>query len=155
MNNDPHIPQSRPLGTSGLKPGQVLSRGVMRHLRRIGFSVLEEFVPTRGRRVDVMAIGPKQEIWVIECKSGLADYAADHKWHEYLQWCDQFYWAVDTDFPTDVLPADTGLIFADGYGAEIIRAAPNDPLAAARRKKMIHKFAMNAADRLHYLQYKG
>lgn len=155
MSFDHQRPQDGLTRLSTLKPGQVLARGVMRHLRRLGFSVLEEFVPTRGRRVDVMAIGPKQEIWVIECKSGLADYNADHKWHEYLEWCDQFYWAVDTEFPTEVLPQQTGLIFADGYGAEIIRPAPIEALSAPRRKKMIHKFAMNAADRLHSLIERG
>lgn len=150
MEND----DLRPFQTMAtLKPGQILARGVMRHLRRIGFSVMEEFVPTRGRRVDVMAIGPKQEIWVVECKSGLADYNSDHKWQDYLEWCDAFYWAVDVDFPTEVLPDGTGLIYADGYGAEIIRPAPLDPLAAARRKKIIHKFACNAADRLHSLSF--
>ena len=44
-----------------LLPGQRLARGVCRHLASLDFAPLEEFVPERGRRVDVMALGPKGE----------------------------------------------------------------------------------------------
>jgi hypothetical protein len=132
-----------------LQPGQLLARGVSRHLRGHGFVSVEEFVPERGKRVDVMALGPKGELWVIECKSSRADFQSDSKWEGYLEWCDRYFWAVDTEFPTDLLPVETGLIIADAYDAEIIRMAPEDKLAPARRKKMIQKFAMDAASRLH------
>ena len=135
-----------------LQPGQLLARGVSRHLRGHGFVSVEEFVPERGKRVDVMALGPKGELWVIECKSSRADFQSDSKWEGYLEWCDRYFWAVDTEFPTDLLPVETGLIIADAYDAEIIRMAPEDKLAPARRKKMIQKFAMDAARRLHGLR---
>ena len=48
--------------TDLLQPGQLLARGVSRHLRSHGFVSIEEFVPTRGLRVDVMALGPKGEL---------------------------------------------------------------------------------------------
>ena len=131
-----------------LQPGQVLARGVSRHLVDLGFAALEEFVPARGLRVDVMALGPKGELWVVECKSSLADYRGDHKWTGYLEWCDRMFWAVGADFPVDVLPEDTGLIIADGYDAEVIRMAPEDRLAAARRKALTLKFARDSARRL-------
>ena len=51
----------------------------------------------------------------------------------------------------DVLPPDTGLIIADGYGAEIIRPAPESRLAGARRKAVTLRFAHAAAGRLHTL----
>lgn len=131
-------------GTSG----QRLARGVCRHLRSHDFVCVEELVPTPGLRVDVMALGPKGEIWVIECKSGRADYQTDHKWQGYLPWCDRFFWAVDSDFPTELLPDGTGLILADPYDAEIIRMGPDTPLAPARRRVMVQKFARHAAVRL-------
>ncbi|GAA6179276.1 MmcB family DNA repair protein [Shimia sp. NS0008-38b] len=134
--------------TQTLQPGQLLARGVSRHLRSHGYVSIEEFVPDRGLRVDVMALGPKGELWVIECKSSRADFQSDSKWQNYLEWCDRYFWAVDTDFPTDLLPEGTGLIFADGYDAEIIRMGPEDKLAPARRKKLIQKFAVDAARRL-------
>ncbi|TMV08059.1 MmcB family DNA repair protein [Ruegeria sediminis] len=138
--------------TLDLQPGQKLARGVARHLASHGFVSVEEFVPARGLRVDVMGLGPKGELWVIECKSCRADYQADSKWEGYLDWCDRFFWAVDIEFPTDLLPTRTGLIIADAYDAEIIRMGPEDKIAPARRKKMIQKFAMDAARRLRTLR---
>ncbi|MBP6737397.1 MAG: MmcB family DNA repair protein [Rhodobacteraceae bacterium] len=129
-------------------PGQRLARGVCRHLLGHDFVTVEEMIPAPGLRVDVMALGPKGEIWVIECKSGAADFRADRKWQSYLEWCDRFFWAVDGDFPTSLLPEGSGLILADAYDAEILRMAPETPLAPARRKVMVQKFARQAALRL-------
>ena len=145
--------QPAPLET--LMPGQLLARGVARHLVSHGFVCVEELVPTRGLRVDVMALGPKGEIWVVECKSSRVDFTSDSKWQGYLEWCDRFFWAVDEAFPTDLLPEDTGLLIADPYDAEIIRMAPEDKLAPARRKVMVQKFATHAARRLHALRDPG
>ncbi|WP_420838878.1 MmcB family DNA repair protein [Aliiroseovarius sediminis] len=131
-----------------LMPGQLLARGVCRHMLAHGFVTVEELVPTRGLRVDVMALGPKGEIWVIECKSSRVDFMSDQKWQGYLEWCDRYFWAVDGDFPTDLLPEGTGLIIADSFDAEIIRMAPEDKLPPARRKMMVQKFATHAARRL-------
>ncbi|WP_424986508.1 MmcB family DNA repair protein [Microbulbifer sp. S227A] len=141
--------------SSLVKPGQLLARGVCRHLKGHGFVSVEELVPTRGLRVDVMGLGPKSEIWVIECKSSRADYQSDSKWQGYLEWCDRYFWAVDQDFPTDLLPSETGLIIADSYDAEIIRMAPEHKLPPARRKVMVHKFAVHAARRLQALRDPG
>lgn len=132
---------------TALMPGQILARGVCRHLRQHDFVTIEEFVPGRGLRVDVMALGPKGELWVIECKSSRADFTSDAKWQGYLEWSDRYFWAVDEDFPTDLLPEDTGLIIADGYDADIIRVGPETRLAAARRKVLTQKFARHAARR--------
>ena len=130
-------------------PGQRLARGVARALMALDFVTVDELVPTPGLRVDLMALGPKGEIWVIECKSGRADFRTDQKWQGYLAWCDRFFWAVDGDFPTELLPEGTGLILADAYDAEIVRMAAETPLAAARRKVVVQKFARHAALRLH------
>lgn len=136
-------------------PGQRLARGVCRALRQFDFVAVEELVPAPGLRVDVMALGPKGEIWVIECKSSRTDYLTDQKWQGYLEWCDRFFWAVDQDFPTDLLPDGTGLIIADAYDAEILRMGPETPLAGARRKVMLQKFARHAASRLHAFRDPG
>ena len=45
-----------------------ISRGVMRHFAQIGLSSLSEFSPKRGLRVDIVALGPSDEIWIVECK---------------------------------------------------------------------------------------
>ena len=137
---------------AGLMPGQRLARGVARMFRDLGFVTVEEMVPAPGLRVDLCALGPRGEVWVVECKSGPADFRADRKWRGYLDHADRFFWAVDADFPVDLLPEETGLILADGYGAEILREGPITPLAAARRRKMLLLFARHAALRLQALR---
>ena len=132
-----------------MKPGQLLARGVCRHLLSHNFVTVEELIPTSGLRVDVMALGPKGEVWIVECKSSRADFQSDQKWQGYLEWCDRYFWAVDEDFPTDLLPEETGLIIADQYDAEILRMGPETKLAGARRKVMLSKFARHAALRWH------
>lgn len=135
-----------------LQPGQILARGVARHLATLGFACVEELAPTRGLRVDVMGLGPKGDVWIIECKSSRADFMSDTKWTGYLEWSDRYFWAVDADFDVDLLPQGSGLIVADGYGAEILRMGDETRLAPARRKVLTHKFAMLAARRLHLLK---
>jgi len=131
-----------------LTPGQLLARGTCRCLADHGFACVTELVPKPGLRVDVMALGRKGEIWVVECKSGRADFTSDHKWRGYLDYADRFFWAVDADFPAEILPADTGLIRADRFGGEIARMGPEARLAPARRKAVTQGFARTAALRL-------
>ncbi len=113
---------------------------------------MDEFTLDSGRRVDLLAVGRKGEIWVVECKSSRIDFVSDTKWKGYLDYCDRYFWAVDMNFPFDLLPGTTGLIVADQYDAEILRMGEETKLAAARRKSILLKFARNAADRLHYLR---
>ena len=142
-----------PLDT--MAPGQKLARGVARHLSSLGLVSIEEFVPTRGLRVDVIGLTAKGEIWIVECKSSRADFQSDNKWQGYLEWCDRFFWAVDSEFPLDLLPDESGLIIADAYDAEVVRMAPEDKLPTARRKVMVQKFAVIAARRLQALRDPG
>ena len=52
------------------------------------------------------------------------------------------------DFPVDLLPAETGLILADAFDAEVVRMGPETPLSGARRKVVLRTFARTAASRL-------
>ena len=131
-----------------LLPGQRLARGVCRHLRGLDFAPIVEFAPAPNLRVDVIALGPRGEIWIVECKSSRVDYVSDQKWSGYLEWCDRFFWAVDLAFPSEILPEDAGLILADAYDAEIQRWPTARPLAGARRRALTQRFARVAAGRL-------
>jgi hypothetical protein len=137
-----------PVASSALAPGQILARGVCRALAAQNFAPLTEFVPAPGLRLDVIALGPKGEVWVIECKSSRADFVTDRKWQGYLAWCDRFFWAVPPDFPTGLLPQDQGLFLADGYGAELCRLPSETPLAPARRKALTLAIARQSLSRL-------
>ena len=125
-----------------------IARGVMRHFSQIGLSSLSEFSPTKGLRVDIITLGMANEIWIVECKSCQSDFKSDKKWQNYLDWCDRYFWAVDANFPIDILPPDTGVIIADAYDASILREAPLNKLSVARRKKIIKSIAKSACNRL-------
>lgn len=128
--------------------GSSLARGLCRYLTQAyAMAPVCELVPTRGLRVDVMALSKTGEIWIIECKSCRADFRSDRKWTGYLPWCDRFFWAVDSAFPQEILPNDTGLFVADRHGAALIRDAALHKLPAARRKALTLKFAHHAAAR--------
>lgn len=126
-------------------------RGAGRLLRRMGASCLAEVTLKSGRRADLMAIGKGGEIWIIEVKSSLADLRADRKWPDYRDFCDRLYFATAPEVALDPFPEDAGLMLSDGFGAEILREAPEHRLAPARRKAVTLRFAHMAATRLHAL----
>jgi hypothetical protein len=123
-------------------------RGVQRLLTVHGFTSVSEMPLANGRRADVLAVGPSGDIWIVEIKSSISDFRSDQKWPEYRNYCDRLFFAVDPSFPSEIIPADTGLIIADRYDGEIVRDAPEQKLAGARRKMLILQFARIAAARL-------
>lgn len=125
-----------------------IARGVGRLLAAHGYASVTEMTLANGRRADVVGLGDKGDIWIVEIKSSLDDFRADQKWPEYRDFCDRLFFAVAADFPREVLPEDTGLVIADRYGAAILREAPEHRLAGARRKAVTHRFARVAAARL-------
>jgi hypothetical protein len=125
-----------------------LQRGVCRAFRALGHSVVTELPLANGRRADVVALSSAGHVHIVEIKSCLIDYRTDHKWHDYLPFCDRLYFAVAPYFPCDVIPGEVGLILADRYGAELVREAEEARLSAARRKAMMLAFARAAALRL-------
>ena len=126
----------------------VVTRGAAKLFMALGYVPLAEVTLPNGRRADLMAIGPRGEIAIAEVKSGLEDYRTDRKWAEYAPYCDVFYFAVDADFPRDVLPEGPGLIVADAFGGAVIIDASATPLAASRRKALTLHFARLAAARV-------
>ena len=125
-----------------------IQRGVTRFCLQQNIACMPEVPLPNHRRADIMAVTDKGEIWIIEIKSGLADFRADNKWPDYLPYCDRFYFAVDPSFPTGVLPENTGLIFADPYGAEIMHEYEPQKLAAARRQLLTRRMARIGAFRM-------
>jgi len=123
----------------------------MRCLRALGHSVLAEVILASGRRADILALAPGGRILIVEVKSGFEDWRADAKWGDYAEYCDALAFAVAADFPIEVLPAELGLIVADAYGGALIREPIETPLAPARRRAMLLRFAVLAADRLQSL----
>ena len=124
-----------------------VTRGAARLMLDLGYAPLLEVGLPNGRRADVMALGPRGDIIIVEVKSGLDDYRLDRKWHEYGPFCDAFYFAVSPEFPDGILPDEPGLIVADGFGGAVVRDAPSSPLAPARRKALTIAFGRLGAMR--------
>ena len=125
-----------------------LTRGVCRALGALGYAALTEFLLNSGRRVDVIAVNGAGETVIVEIKTSTADYRADRKWNEYLEFCDAFYFAVPAAFPLALLPADCGLMIADDYGAEILRRPAAQPMNGSRRRAQTLRLALAAMQRL-------
>ena len=131
-----------------------VARGTSRMLLHHDLTALGEVPLDGGRRVDLMALGARGEIVIVEIKVSRADLLGDCKWQDYLAHCDRFYWAIPAGFdagPLDgpaFLPERTGVIVADRYEAMIVREAHTVPLPAPTRKRCTLAFARRAARRL-------
>jgi hypothetical protein len=123
-------------------------RGAIRLLESMGHGALTEFPLKSGRRADILSLGEKGEIWIVEVKSGVPDFRSDRKWQDYLEWCDRFFFAVGPEFPAEILPEEAGLLISDEYEAILVREAAATPLFGARRKALTLRFAHLAARRL-------
>jgi hypothetical protein len=134
--------KSRPLATLSA------TRGACRLLRAHDWSFATEMRLPNGRRADIVGMSAKGRLLIVEVKSCAADLTADLKWAEYREFCDQFYFAVPPDGPTNLIDEDVGLIVADSYEAEFIRHPAERVLAPPRRRSMIIAFARHSADRL-------
>jgi hypothetical protein len=130
-----------------------VARGVTRLLcRQEVFAICEVPLPN-GRRADLMGIDSQGSISIVEIKVAKPDLVGDCKWTDYLDYCDRFYWAVTPELASLLheerfLPGEAGLIVADRYDAAVVRDAIPRPLAAARRKAELLRFARRAARRL-------
>lgn len=125
--------------------------GARRVLSGYGCATVTELTLASGRRADIVALTAEGCVWIVEIKSSPADLRADGKWPDYRDFCDRFFFAVLPDFRTELLPGDTGLILADGFGGSMVRHAPEHRLAPARRKAVTLRFAHAVANRHHAL----
>ncbi|MGD9768142.1 MAG: MmcB family DNA repair protein [Pseudolabrys sp.] len=128
-----------------------VARGTARLLAAHGFSCVSELPLASGRRADLAAVDRKGAIWIVEIKSSVADFRADHKWMDYRQHCDRLFFATTQAVPCEIFPPDTGLIVADAFGAEIKCEAPEHRLSATVRKAMLLTIARAATLRLQSL----
>jgi hypothetical protein len=133
---------------------QAVARGVSRLFLRNQIMVQPEVSLRNNRRADLMGLTIKGEIIIVEIKCSRADLLGDQKWPEYLEYCDQFFWAVPAGFDIGPLHSDAfmperaGLIIADAYDGEIARPATLVPVAPVRRKTETQRLARLAMRRL-------
>lgn len=141
-----------PGGPSFPERSLAVRRAAARLCGQLGWTPLHEVPLPNGRRADILALRPDGGFVCIEVKSGERDFLVDAKWPEYREFSDALFFAVDGDFPLALLPGDVGLIVACDGLAELLRDAPAHPLTPARRRALLHRFAMLAAGRLAALE---
>jgi hypothetical protein len=129
-----------------------IRRAAARLCLRLSWAPLHEVSLPNGRRADILALRGDGGFACIEIKSGLRDFLTDQKWWEYREFSDTLFFAVDIDFPLDLLPAETGLIVVADHTAELIREAPEHKLSAARRAALLRRWALLAGSRLAMLE---
>ena len=118
----------------------------------LGWAPLHEVTLPNWRRADILSLRPDGGFACIEVKSGERDFLTDGKWHEYRDFSDALYFAVDADFPLGLLPDQAGLIVTEAREAVVVREAPAHPLPASRRRALLHRFATLSALRLATLE---
>lgn len=126
----------------------LVRRGVQILLHEMRLAVLPELALANGRRADLVGLSEKGEIWIVEIKSSIEDFRVDRKWPEYRAYCDRLFFATHPDVPLDIFPEDCGLLLSDGYGAHLLREAPEHKLPPATRKAVTLDFSRSAAQRL-------
>ncbi|QKG70837.1 MmcB family DNA repair protein [Erythrobacter mangrovi] len=132
----------------------MVARGIARLFARNDIWCIPEMPLRNGRRADLMGVDPKGRLIIVEIKVQRGDLLGDGKWPDYLEFCDRFFWGVPPGLDRSALegpdyrPDICGIIVADGYDGEIVRPAPLQPLAAARRKVEIERLARASLRRM-------
>jgi hypothetical protein len=135
----------------GATTADAVARGTTRLLHALGRTTLRELRLPSGRRADIVALSGAGELWIVEIKSSVEDFRADHKWGDYRAHCDRLFFATTSEVPLAIFPETAGLIVADRFGGQLFREAPEHRLAAATRRAMTLRFAQAAAYRLQAL----
>jgi hypothetical protein len=135
-------PAVEPIGAA------LLARAVCRALEQLAYTSLIEFPLANGRRADILALGKGGDLVIVEVKTSVADFRADHKWTAYRDFSDRLYFAVPNGFPCALIPEECGLILADPFGAAVLREGTATPLNPGRRRALTLRFARVAASRL-------
>lgn len=130
-------------------PADRIKLALIRHFLDQGQVCLTEFSLQSGRRADLIALDRQDRITIIEVKSSAADFRADKKWPDYIQWADRFCFAVAEGFDLSLLPGpqEAGIYITDGFEAVLAQDPPTRQLAAARRRALIGRLAKKAMGR--------
>jgi hypothetical protein len=140
---------SAPAGIDSTATASLLGRGICRALDQLGYASLIEFPLLNGRRADILGLGKAGDLLIVEIKSSVADFRADHKWMSYRDFADRLYFAVPNNFPQALIPEECGLMVADPFGAVLLRDGRTTPLNPSRRRALTLRFARIAAARLY------
>lgn len=104
--------ESRPIVTRGL------IAAAFKFLRKKYYhktvALFKEVALSEQFRADILCLSYDDEVVIFEVKSCRADFMTDHKWKNYLDYCNYFYFVTvpDAILPSDI-PENIGLIYFD------------------------------------------
>lgn len=105
------------------------------------------------RRADFIAFSMKGEIIIIECKSCLADYKADHKWQDYLKYCNKFYFCMPPEVyekVKDDFGSDVGVFVGNKSSLVCVKRTKRRPMRNSIKREVYLRMAFrNAEARKH------
>ena len=123
------MPIVSPFATNPLADGRqsdramLVSRGVQRLFLQMGMLCCRNLPRQRPARRS-RRHARQGEIWIVEIKSSIEDFRVDRKWPEYRLHSDRLFFATHPGVRREIFPEECGFILSDGYGAEILREAP-------------------------------
>lgn len=120
-----------------VKPTAVEVRSVVtKYFTDKMYAVNHELGLCRGGRyrADLVAFSMSGQIIVGEVKSSVADFTSDKKWHNYLPYCNKFYFCMDAAVYRKVKDR-----IPKGVGVILVKVYKQDGLLMATRMKIVQR----------------
>lgn len=150
----PKVPTSTVKPSSNRKVvADALKDAATNYLGRFTYSVHTELGLSPGGtlRADVIGLNYKRKFWIIEVKSGWADFNSDQKWKRYLEFTDRFsfcfseaVWSSVEDRVRDRIKGTGAGVLILGTKSGLMKAAVGcriQELTDERREHLIFKMA--------------
>lgn len=131
---------------------QILKQVLAKYWTKKRWAVaFETGIVRKGRlRADVLITSMGSQIIICETKSSVADFKADKKWHQYLRYCDKFYFVMDATTYAKVkelIPAKVGVfVVDDSMKIRIVRKSSTNSVKPEVRLNVITRMAYKSAD---------
>lgn len=140
---------SNQLGKKDMKTHGKLQSLAMRWLYNRGYVAVTELT-IGAYRCDVIGYNEEGRICIIEAKASLEDFRRDKKWQEYLPFCDEYYFAVESNFYLEELYATgVGILKADKRRLNLIQEC-SLRLEAKNRKATMFQIGRGLAKKFIY-----
>jgi hypothetical protein len=119
-----------------------VTRSAIGNLIKRGFSCQTEVRLSNKKRCDLVCIDIKGSVIIVEVKISKSDFIRDTKYRTYLDYCDQFYFAVPHTLSIEV-PEDCGLMVLDKSGhCKVKKKAKKLKPNLKKKTDLIYRLAM-------------
>jgi len=135
------------LSQNELKKHGQLQELVLKWLYGKGYACITEFTLPNGKRIDTIGFNELGHIIAIEVKSSQKDYLSDHKWENYLDYCDEFYFLLDRSSWSK--HSGPGLLEVKGKGLTIVQEC-GIKCSCSEKEKLIFNISRSLSKKLTF-----